>query len=172
MIKIVRLAVLAALATAVATPAFAVGPVSQPTTSKAKILKALKLTKGPDLDFGTIVVGAVVGTERVTVTSTGRTCGLGAGSQLVCDASAAFSAAQFNVQGSNRQLVNISVPDTVTMNGPGSATLVVDLTAPTSLTLTSSGTPGDDFYVEGSVDLAASTPEGDYSVNFDVTVEY
>jgi hypothetical protein len=156
----------------VATPALAVGPVTQPTTSKAKILKALNLRKDSDLDFGTIVVGPVVGTETVTMSQAGRTCGAAVGSQLVCSSTDPFSAAKFNVQGSNNQLVTITVPSTVTMSNGATGSLVVDLTAPPSLTLSSSGTPGDDFYVEGSVDLAASTPEGDYTVDFDVTVEY
>ena len=172
MIKFVRLAALAAVATAVATPAFAAGPVTQVTTSKAKILKALQLQKHTDLDFGTIVVGAVASTETVSVTSTGRTCGLGAGSQLVCDSAAAYSAGHFTVRGSNGQTVNISVPDTVTMRNANSDPLVVDLTAPTSLVLTNSGNNGDDFWVDGSVALASTTPDGDYTVNFDVTVEY
>src|SRR5512139_3331503 len=115
MIKFVRLAALAALATAVATPAFAAAPVTTPATSKAKILKALQLRKDADLDFGTVIVGAVSGTETVTVTSSGRTCGLGAGSALVCNADP-YSAARFNVQGSNNQLVTITVPASVTMS--------------------------------------------------------
>lgn len=171
MIKFVRLAALAALATAVATPAFAVAPVTQQATSKAKILKALNLRKDADLDFGTIIVGAVATTETVTVTTSGRTCGLGAGSQLVCN-SDPYSAAAFNITGTNGQTVTITVPNTVTMDNGGSGSLVVDLTAPTSLTLTNSGNNGDDFYIEGSVDLAASTEEGDYDVDFNVTVEY
>lgn len=171
MIKLIRLAALAAVATAVATPAFAVAPVTQQTSSKAKILKALQLRKDADLDFGTIIVGAVVGTETVTVTTSGRTCGLGVGSQLVCNADP-YSVGDFNVQGSNGQLVTITVPDTVTMTNGGTGSLVVDLTAPASLTLANSGSPGEDFFVEGSVDLASSTEEGDYTVDFDVTVEY
>src|SRR5512139_2157991 len=119
MIKFVRLAALAALATAVATPAFAAAPVTQQATSKAKILKALQLRKDSDLDFGTIIVGAVVGTETVSVTSSGRTCGLGVGSQLVCNADP-YSVADFNIQGSNGQTVTITVPDTVSVTNGGS----------------------------------------------------
>jgi len=168
--KFARMAVMAAAATIVATPAAAVGPVTQQATSKAKILKALNLRKDADLDFGTIVIGAVVGTETVTVSQSGRTCG--SAGQLTCSTTDPFSAAKFNIQGSNNQLVNITVPDTVTMTNGAAGSLVVDLTAPASVTLTSSGVPGDDFYIEGSVDLAATTPEGDYTVDFDVTVEY
>jgi hypothetical protein len=171
MIKFVWLAVLAAVATAVATPAFAAAPVTQQATSRAKILKALQLTKNDDLDFGTVIVGAVVGTETVSVTQSGRTCGNGVGSQLVCNADP-YSPASFNVTGTNNQLVTITVPSTVTMTNGATGSLDVDLTAPANLTLTSSGSPGDDFFIEGSVDLAASTEEGDYTVDFDVTVEY
>ena len=171
MIKFVRLAALAAIATAVATPAFAAAPVTQQATSKAKILKALNLRKDSDLDFGTVIVGAVVGTETVSVTQTGRSCGLGTGSALVCNADP-YSAAAFNVTGTNGQTVTITVPNTVTMRNAANDPLVADLTAPANLTLTNSGNNGDDFYIEGSVDLSAATPEGDYTVDFDVTVEY
>ena len=111
-----------------------------------------------------------VGTETVTVSQSGRTCG--SAGQLTCSTTDPFSAAKFNIQGSNNQLVNITVPDTVTVSNGAAGSLVGDRTAPASVTLTSSGVPGDDFYIEGSVDLASSTEEGDYTVDFDVTVEY
>jgi len=174
MTKFVRLAALTAAATLAATPAIAAAPVTTQGEAKAKILKALTLSADEPLDFGTIVVGAVVGTETVTITADAagnRTCGLAVGSQLVCNADP-HQAAKFNVTGSNGQLVTITSPATVTMDNGATGTLVVRLTDPADLTLTNSGAPGADFYIGGEVDLAAATEEGDYSGDFDVTVEY
>ena len=177
MTKFVRLAALAAAATLAASPAFAAAPVTTQGEARAKILKALTLTAEEPLDFGTIVVGSVVGTESVTIAASAagtRTCGLAVGSQLVCNADP-HSAAKFNVTGSNGQLVTITSPATVTMDnsaGGGTGTLVVNLTDPADVMLTNSGAPGADFYIGGTVNLASTTQEGQYSGDFDVTVEY
>jgi len=172
MTKFVRLAALAAAATIATAPAFAAAPVTTQGEAKAKILKALTLSADVPLDFGTVIVGAVVGTETVTITPAGaRTCGLAVGSQLVCNADP-HSAAKFNVTGTNGQLVTITSPASVTMDNGGSGSLLVTLTDPADVMLTNSGAPGVDFYIGGQVDLAATTEEGLYSGDFDVTVEY
>jgi Mat/Ecp fimbriae major subunit len=171
MTKFVRLAALAAAVTIAATPAFAqLAPVSQPATSKAKIMKGLTLTRTGELDFGTIVIDPTAGTETVSVDDTGlRTCGAAVGSKLVC--SDASSAIKFTVTGTNNQLVDIDVEPVVLDNGAG-GTIPVNIVVPANVTLTSSGAPGVDFYVHGSIDVSAATAEGDYSDTFNVTVQY
>ena len=73
MIKFARLAALAAAATIVATPAVAapVGVTGQVPTASVRIVKPLTLTRVRDLNFGTIVVGTVTGTQTVGVTDAG-----------------------------------------------------------------------------------------------------
>lgn len=165
-----RMAALAAAATLIAAPAFAAAPVTQSATAKAKILKALTLNKVGELNFGTVVIGSTAGTETVTIADDGsRTCGLASGSQLVC--SDPSSAIKFTVTGSNNQLVDIDVESVTLDNGAG-GTIPVNIVVPANVTLTSSGVPGNDFYVSGSIDVSAATPEGDYIDTFDVTVQY
>jgi hypothetical protein len=168
MTKFVRLAALAAVATIVATPALAAPVSASPTASaNVKILKPLLLKGLRNLDFGTIVVGAVVGTDTVSITQAGvLTCG--SGGQLTC--SGAPQSGQYNVQGTNNQVVTITTAASV-LTGP-SGTLNFTPNAPANLTLTSSGVPGDNFNVGGSIGLTAATPEGQYTGVMNVTVDY
>jgi hypothetical protein len=168
MTKFVRLAALAAVATIVATPALAAPVSASPTASaNVKILKPQLLKGLRNLDFGTIVVGAVVGTDTVSITQAGvLTCG--SGGQLTC--SGTPQSGQYNVQGSNNQVVTITTAASV-LTGP-SGTLNFTPSAPANLTLTSSGIPGDNFNVGGSIGLTAATPEGQYTGVMNVTVDY
>ena len=168
MTKFVRLAALAAAATIVATPAVAAPVSANPTASaNVKILKPLELRGQRNLDFGTIVVGAVVGTDTVTINQAGVvTCGTGG--QLTC--SGTPQSGQYNVRGTNNQVVTIFTASS-TLTGP-SGTLTFTPSAPANITLTSSGIPGDNFNVGGSIDLTAATPEGLYTGVMNITVDY
>jgi ABC-type amino acid transport substrate-binding protein len=168
MIKFARMAALAAAATLVAAPALA-APVSvtgaKPTAS-ARILKPLTLTRVRDLDFGTIVVGTVAGTQTVSVSQGGVLSGCING--LTC--SGTVQSARYNVTGTNNQTVTITaVASNLTS---GANTLVFTPDAPANVLLTSSGAPGNNFDVGGSIDLVTTTPEGLYSGDIEVTVDY
>lgn len=168
MTKFVRLAALAAAVTLVATPALA-APVSASPKAKAsaKIIKPLILTANRDLDFGTIVVGAVVGTQTVAVSQAGALSGCNTNG-LTC--SGTVQSAQYNVQGSNNQVVHVRTTPS-TLNGP-LGTLTFTPTANFDVTLANSGSPGLDFNIGGSIDLVAATPEGLYVGDMEVTVDY
>lgn len=133
-------------------------------------VKPLLLTKLQDLDLGSVTLGpgvwsnATVGIARSGV----FTC---ASANAVC--TGATRTAQYNVQGSNRETVFISAPNTtlVNQNDPTQTlTLVTD--APASIVLTSSGIPGVDFAIGGSVQLNSTTAAGTYVGTFNVTVNY
>jgi hypothetical protein len=168
MTKFVRLAALAAVATVVATPAVAAPVAANPTASaNVRILKPLELRGTRNLNFGTVVVGAVVGTDTVTISQAGVvTCGTGG--QLTCSGTPVSG--QYNVRGSNNAVVLITTAASNLSNGTDN--LLFTPSAPVSVTLTSSGLPGDDFNVGGSIDLTAATPEGLYTGVMDVTVDY
>lgn len=171
MTKFTRLAALAAVATLVATPAVA-APVSASPKAKAqaRILRPLTLTATRDLDFGTIVVGAIPGTQTVSVSQAGAlTCGA---SGLTC--SGTVQSAQYNVTGTNNMQVNISaVASNLTNTTSGaSETLVFTPSAPASVTLTNSGAPGSNFTVGGSIQIATTTVDGLYRGDIEVTVDY
>ena len=159
-----------ALATAmfgIAAPARAANNVAQVS---ANVTKPLILTSIQNLDLGSIVLGpgtwssATVGISRAGVFS----C---ASANLTC--SGATQVAQYNVSGTNNQVVRITAPNVSLVNTSdptSSLTLVVD--SLTSVTLTNSGPPGTDFSLGGSITLSSTTASGTYSGTFNVTVDY
>ena len=75
--------------------------------------------------------------------------------------------------GTNKQNVTISAPNVTLINQSDptkTLTLVVD--SPTQITLTSSGEPGLNFDLGGSLALAPTTASGTYQGTFSVTVDY
>jgi hypothetical protein len=171
MIKFVRLAALAAAATAIATPAFAQQvPVqaSPNAQARARILKPLVLKGTQNLLFGDIVVGSVVGTQTVNIDySTGNRTGCTNG--LTC--SGTVQRAIYNIEGSNGATVTVDSSPTDLENA-NFDTLQFTPNHPATVLLVNSGAPGTNFFVGGSIDLDANTPEGLYTGDMEITVQY
>lgn len=136
----------------------------------ANVVKPLILTWLQDLDLGSIVLGpgtwsnVTVGISRSGV----LTC---ANANVTC--SGVTKVAQYNVSGSNNNVVRITAPNVslVNQNDPSQRlTLVVD--SPGSVTLTNSGPPGTNFSLGGSISVNSTTVGGTYSGTFNVTVDY
>ena len=147
---------------ALSTPALAATESSNATVN---IVSPLTLTNDTGLNFGTIV-GPFAG-EVVRVDISGnRNCG-----GLTCSGTT-VSAANFTLTGTPDQGVTLTIPDSVTLNGPGAATLDVDMTndKPADPTLDSSGSAT--FGVGGQLTIPNGTVDGVYSNTFDVTAEY
>ena len=165
------MAAVAALALT-ATPAFA-APTSpnQNATATARIIRPLTLTWVQDLNLGTILLsgagawgGAVVGVSQGGALS----C---ANPNVTC--SGAVQAARYNVRGTNNQVVTITAPNvTLTNANDPLQTLLMTVSSPGTVTLTSSGLPGNDFNLGGSITVASTTVDGVYSGTFNVTVDY
>jgi hypothetical protein len=143
---------------------------TQVVAVSASVNKPLSLTRLQDLDLGTITLrsgswsGATVGISRAGNFSCSNP-------NTVCSGTA--RAASYNVQGQNRMVVRISAPDVTLVNQSDpsqTVTLVID--SPGTVTLTSSGVPGVDFALGGSVTLNSTTAEGLYIGSFNVTVDY
>jgi len=154
---------------AAASPAAAVSPASQ-ATANAKIYKPLTISKTSDLNFGTIVLaGAAFANETVTVTTAGTvTCGSGGGN-VTCGGTP--TAAKFHLVGSNNAAVTVNSPS---FNLTGPSTLSV---TPSSLTQSvnlgaTGNTAGIDVPLGGSIVLASTTPDGDYTGTCTVTADY
>ena len=136
------------------------------TDATTYIVEQSALTKQSELQFGTIVKPAN-GTALVTVDADGdRTVGSGA-----VGLPSTVTAARFLVTGLAETSVDVSVDDTVTMTGPSSSTLVVDLTDP-GATLALDTLGAGEFGVGGSFTISNTTTPGNYSGSFDVTVGY
>jgi hypothetical protein len=148
-------------------PAFAV---TSSSAVQANVVKPLTLSSLQNLDMGTIMLkpglwsGATVSLSRAGV----LTCDT---NYLTC--SGATMTARYNVQGTNRMMVNITAPDVKLVNSTDSSqvlTMVVD--NPGQVMLTSSGVPGVNFDLGGSIKLNSSAGSGDYTGTFAVTVDY
>jgi len=154
------------LACALVAPA---GAVTQNASVNASVSRPLTLAAQQNLDLGTITLmpgtwsGATAGISRSGVV----TCA----ANLVC--AGAPTVARFKVTGSNKMVVLITAPDATLVNQADPSqklTLVID--NPGRLTLTSSGEPGNNFNLGGSLTLSSTTPAGTYSGTLQVTVDY
>ncbi len=133
-------------------------------------IKPLTLAKLQDLDLGSVTLGPGAWSNATVAIaqSSAFSC---ANTNIVC--TGATKVAQYKVQGSNKQTVFISAPSITLVNQNDSTqtlTLVTD--APASVILTSSGAPGIDFSIGGSVKLSSTTAAGTYVGTFNVTVDY
>lgn len=165
--KFAKLAVVAAAALT-ATPALAapVGVTGAPPSATARIIRPLTLTATGSLNFGTIVMNGVTANRTVTLNANGSiTCA----TELVCDANGAVPT--YNVRGTNGQTVNI-IKNTSTLTGSNGGSLTLTPVGANSVLLTSSGAPGTDFAIGGSITVGTATVDGVYTGTVDVQVDY
>lgn len=164
----ITLAASAAL-TLASTPAFAAptGASNGAATAHAKIIKPLSLTSVANMEFGDITVqddGVATMDAAGAISCTGG---------LTCAATG--TPAEYNVTGTNKQIVYITKPDVTLTNtvNPGTPlTLVLNGHGPTQTLLPNSGNSGVNFTLGGEITIAASTLEGDYNGDLAVTVDY
>lgn len=136
----------------------------------AQVVKPLTLKWEQDLNLGSILLapgswsGATVAISQAGI----LTC---TDARLTCTGLA--QPARYRATGSNRMVVRISAPNVTLVNqSDPSQTLVIAVDRPQSVTLTSSGAPGNIFNLGGSIALSSSTAEGVYVGTFNVTVDY
>ena len=157
---------LAALALAGVVPLGQAQAAQTTIQASAKVVKSLELSSKQNLDFGTITLSGTPGTYTVSISLTGViTCPSGA----TCSGLA--QPAIMNAQGSQGQVVVISVASSNLVNSVDNSTIPFTPVAPSSITLTNSGFPGRDFNVGGSIAIP-STADGTYSGNVVVTANY
>ena len=157
----------AAWGAALPAPALAV---TQNASVRVTVVKPLTLTALQDFNLGTITLqpgtwsGVTVGISQSGVLS----C---ASANLIC--SGATSVARYKVTGTNKQTVLISAPNVTMVNqSDPTKTLTLAVDGPSQVLLTSSGQPGVDFNLGGSITLSSATATGNYSGTFNVTVDY
>jgi hypothetical protein len=152
---------------ALSGPALAV---TQNASVKAKVIKPLTLEALQNLDLGTITLApgtwsnATVGISRSGIFSCGN-------ANVIC--SGPTATARYNLTGSNKETVIITAPNVTLVNqSDPSKTLNLIVDSPGQVTLTSSGKPGTDFDLGGSITLDSNTASGEYTGTFNVTVDY
>ena len=143
--------------------------VTQNAAVNANVIRPLTLTSLQDLDLGTITLklgtwlGATVGISRTGV----FTCN----ANVVC--TGAPQVARYKVTGTNKMVVRITAPSVTLINQNDSTQkLTLTLDNPGTVTLTSSGEPGNNFDLGGSLSLNSTTVPGTYSGTLAVTVDY
>ena len=165
--KLARIVVALLCLAPLADPARAATAMAQVTANN---VKPLLLTKLQDLDLGTVTLGTGIWSNATVALSQAGVLSC-ANANITC--TGATSVAQYNVQGSKQQAVQISAPNVTLVNQSDSTktlTLVTD--APASLVLANSGFPGSDFSIGGRVTIDSNTAAGTYVGTFNVTVDY
>lgn len=157
----------ASWATVAPGPAFGESKV---VTISASVTKPLTLSWMQNLDLGSIALGP--GSWSGAVIAISRSGALScANANLTC--SGTTSVAQYQVTGSNNQVVRISAPNvTLTNQGDPARTLLLTIDSPGSVALPNSGQPGAIFSLGGSLTLSSETVSGIYAGTFNVTVDY
>jgi len=136
----------------------------------ASVTKPLSFSRLQDLELGLIALNpGTWSNATVSVSRTGvLTC---AAAKVVC--SGATQPGMYNVQGTNKTVVRISAPNVTLVNQQNSSqTLTLVLDSPSTITLTSSGVPGVDFGIGGSITFDSTVSAGVYAGTLNVTVDY
>ena len=143
--KLVRMQLLLAGLVAGAAP---VGAATVMAAVTANNVKPLLLTKLQDLDLGSVTLApGVWSNATVSLSQAGvLSC---ANANITC--TGATAVAQYNIQGSKQQSVQISAPNVTLVNqNDSSQTLTLVTDAPASIVLANSGFPGSDISIGGS----------------------
>ena len=161
------------LAFAIAGAAPLAGPARAATQNaavSANVLKPLSLETLQDLDLGTITLGPGTWSGATMGISRGGTVSCAA-AHLICTGTPRV--ARYKVTGSNKQVVRITAPSVTLVNqADPTKTLTMTVDNPGTVMLTSSGQPGNNFDLGGTITLSSTTATGDYQGTFHVTVDY
>jgi hypothetical protein len=171
--------------TIMASPAMAKEVATGSGSSNAVVVEPLSLIKVADLSFGKIVPRPTAGTVRVNE-DTGACVVTGAIMQV-----GTCRVAQFTGMGRRNMTVRFALPSTVTLTGPGGATMIADtLTIGTAPDITYIGGNGNgngngnrryrinppsgifSFRVGARLNVGANQAPGIYTGTFNVTVQY
>lgn len=131
--------------------------------ASATILEEITVTAGDDLAFGTIVVGA--DGDDVSIAADGT---FNCGANLTCTGT--NSAASFGVTGTAGEVVTVAVDASVTLTSGTNEMTAVLSGSDATLTLDAGGASA--FTVGGVLTVGDNQPSGDYTGQFDVTVDY
>lgn len=165
------IAAAALAAVTAATPAAAQATSSNPRAqANARLIKPLTLTSLRNVNFGTIVMGALTGDEVVSISGAG-VVSCGSTGNLTCSGTPVSG--EYAITGTQGQVVVISSSAaSFPLAGSNGGTLSFVPSFPASLTLSNSGSPGNNFTVGGSITIGTATIDGVYSGEIDIQVAY
>lgn len=137
----------------------------------AKVIRSIAMTKTADLVFGAVTRPAT-GAGAVTIDPASGARATSGG--VVALPSPIPGAAGFSVTGEGGQAISVTVPASFVMNGPAAITVTTASTVAGAPVLSSALGSGGAyaFGVGGSAPITSTTPAGDYTGAFTVTVAY
>jgi len=153
---------------ALATLAAAAAPATAATTSavtSVNVVKPVSMSKIQDMDFGTLTFAGFTGTRSIVLSRLG---GVTCATDIVCGG--ATRQARFNVQGTNKLVVLLTYTSGSLSNGSDTIPFTAD--GQSSVTLTNTGAPGNNFDVSGTITVSSTTVGGVYAGTMTVTGEY
>lgn len=167
MTKFLTKAALAATVALFATPAFAA---PSPFNATARIVKAVTLTKGDDLNFGTTVMNATLTSATVTVGDAAGSIAVCSSTQLTC--SGGFPATFTVTGGSANQGLQISfvTPPNKLTHTNLTNTVDFSLNPIENVALDANGAGA--FKVGGQITVVTATVDGIYNATVNVEATY
>jgi len=159
----VRMAALAAAATAVAAPASAQVAADPIGRARVNVIKPLSLAAEQDLHFGNVIVWDT-GTVQIDRLTGNITCP----ATLECGLTG--TVAQYRVRGTNGYTVTVNTSGSTLTNGTTNLTFTPS--GPGTVPLSNSGQAGVVFNVGGQVAIPAAATAGLYVGDMTVTVNY
>jgi hypothetical protein len=141
---------------------------SESATVSAKIVVAITLTNRNGMVFGDISAGNTAGTVVLDPSGTRETTG---GANV--NSTVASVPAVFDVEGLSNAIYSITLPDAVTLSGPGGDNMVVDSFAsfPQGTGLTDIGGQ-QSLFVGATLHVDGNQAFGSYTGTMSVTIEY
>lgn len=139
-------------------------------TASATIMTPIVVTKAADMNFGNVIASTSTGTVVLAPAGT-RTAADGA--SIAASNAGTVTAAEFNLTGQSGATFAITLPTTVTLNGPSSSTMTATnfTSTPSSTGTLTSGAAN--VKVGATLNVGASQTVGSYtSANFTVTFAY
>lgn len=133
-------------------------------SASVKVLQAVTVAKGADLDFGKVIPGTAAATVRIAEDGT-RTCGTG----LTCIGTP--TAALFNITGTTGETVGVTIAVArINLTSGSAPAMTVDLatTTPSVVMVAGKGS----FKVSGLLTVGANQAAGAYTGTFTVNVDY
>jgi len=135
---------------------------------RADFLTAISLSQNTDLRFGDVIKSATAGTVMLTPTGVRTQTG-----GVTLGFMTPSGPATFTVTGDPNVTYAITLPSSITINGPGGATLTVSsVTSAPNATGLLDGSGQQTLAVAGTLNVAGNQQDGAYTGTFNVTVAY
>ena len=141
--------------------------VSATANTSATVITPIAISKTVDMNFGSIAVSPTVAGTVALSTSGSR---VKSGGVTLPAVTGTVTAAAFTVSGLGTSTYAISLPTTITLNGPSSATMTVNsfISNPSGTGTLSSGS--QTLQVGGTLNVSAAQAAGTYTNTTDMTI--